>query len=86
MGRVIEYAFCPSGTWCSKTTHPSSVPLLEKQQIRPYRSIGSEHRIRQAHDGVKIAFLHQVLLEPSLDALAEKRAVGEDHGGPAAWF
>ena len=65
---------------------PRRFPLLEKQQVRPNRGIGPEDRVRQAHDGVKVAFLHQVFLEPGLDALSEQRAVGKDHGGPAARF
>ena len=65
---------------------PRRFSLLEKQQVRSDGGIGPEYRVRQAHDGVKVAFLHQMLLEPCLDALAEERTVGKDHGGPAARF
>ena len=41
-------------------------------------------RVGQPDDGVQVALLHQVFLEPGLDALAEQRAVGQHHGGAAA--
>jgi hypothetical protein len=41
-------------------------------------------RVGQAHDGVQVALVQQVLLEPGLDALAEEGAVGQDDGGAAA--
>ena len=54
--------------------------LLEEQQIGPDGGVGTEHGIGQAHDGVEVTFLHQVFLETGLDALAEQRAVRQDHG------
>ena len=48
------------------------------------RGVGLEHAVGQADDGVEVALLHQVLLEPRLHALAEQRAVGQHHGGAAA--
>ncbi len=57
--------------------------LLEEQQIGADRGIGLKYRIGQADDGVEVALLHQMFLEPRLDALAEQRAIGQHHGGAA---
>ena len=58
--------------------------LLEEQQIGADGGVGLEDAVGQADDGVQVALLHQVFLEPRLHAFAEERAVGQDHGGPAA--
>ena len=48
------------------------------------RGVGLEDAVGQPDDGVEVALLHQMLLEPRLHALAEERAVGQHHGGAAA--
>ena len=48
------------------------------------RGVGLEDAVGQADDGVEVALLQQVLLEPRLHAFAEQRAVGQHHGGAAA--
>ena len=58
--------------------------LLEEQQVGADAGVGLEDAVGQADDGVQVALLHQMFLEPRLHALAEERAVGQDHGGPAA--
>ena len=57
--------------------------LLEEQQVGADGGVGLEDAVGQADDGVEVALLQQVLLEPGLDAFAEERAVGQDHGGAA---
>ncbi len=84
MGRVIEQAFCPSGTRCSQNHLPRWLALLEEQQVRPGRGVGAEDRARQPDAGVQITLLHQAFLESGLDTLAEPRTGWQDHGGPAA--
>ena len=49
--------------------------LEEQQRVSFNRGIGPEYRVRQAHDGVEVAFLDQVLFEPGLDTLTEQGAV-----------
>jgi len=46
--------------------------LFKKQQIGANRRIGFEHGIRQPDDGVEIALLHQMFLQPCLHALTEQ--------------
>ena len=58
--------------------------LLEEQQVRADAGVGLEDAVGQADDGVQVALLHQVFLEPRLDAFAEQRAVGQHDGGAAA--
>ena len=58
--------------------------LLEEQQVGADRGVGLEHGVGQADDGVEVALLHQMFLEPRLDALAEQRAVRQHHGGAPA--
>ena len=58
--------------------------LLEEQQVGADAGVGLEDAIGQPDDGVEVALLHQVFLEPRLDAFAEQRAVGQHHGGAAA--
>src|SRR3546814_2331099 len=41
--------------------------------------IGLEHGIGQANDGVQVALLEQMLLEPGLHAFAEQGSVREHH-------
>ena len=57
--------------------------LLEEQEIRADAGVGFEDAVGQADDGVEVALLHQVFLEPRLDAFAEQRAVRQHHGGAA---
>ena len=61
---------------------PGCLTLLEEQQVGADGSVGLEYRIGQANNGMQIAFLHQMLLEPRLDSFAEQRTVGQHHGGP----
>ena len=58
--------------------------LLEEQQVGADAGVGLEHAVGQPDDGVQVALLQQVLLEPRLDAFAEQRAVGQHDGGAAA--
>ena len=58
--------------------------LLEEQQVGADAGVGFEDAVRQPNDGVEVALLHQMFLEPRLDALAEKRAVRQHNGGAAA--
>ena len=60
--------------------------LLEEQQVGADGGVGFEDAVGQADDGVEVALLQQVFLEPRLDAFAEEGAVGQDHGGAAAGF
>jgi hypothetical protein len=60
--------------------------LLEEQQVGTDGGIGLEYRIGQADDGVKVALLHQMLLEPCFNALTEQRAIGKHHSGAAIGF
>ena len=58
--------------------------LLEEEQVRADAGVGLEDAVGQPNDGVQVALLHEVFLEPRLHAFAEERAVGQDHRGPAA--
>ena len=58
--------------------------LFEEQQVGADGGVGTEHGVGQADDGVEVAFLHQMFLEPRLDAFAEQGAVGQHHGGASA--
>ena len=60
--------------------------FLEKKQICADGGIGLEDAVRQADNGVEVALLQQVFLEPRLDAFAEEGAVRQDHCGAAAGF
>ena len=59
-------------------------PFSKNKQVGADAGVGLEDAVGQADDGVEVALLHQVFLEPRLDAFAEERAVGQDHGGAAA--
>ena len=63
---------------------PGGLALFEEEQVGADGGIGPEDGVGQAHDGVQVALLQQVLLEPRLDALAEQGAVGQHHGGAPA--
>ena len=58
--------------------------LLEEQQVGADGGVGLEDAVGQADDGVEVALLHQMLLEPRLHAFAEQRAVRQHHGGAPA--
>ena len=57
--------------------------FFKEQQVGPDRGVGAEDGVGQAHDGVQVALLHQMLLEAGLHAFAEQGAVGQHHGGAA---
>ena len=54
--------------------------LLEEEQIGADAGVRFEDAVRQSHDGVEVALLHQLFLEPCLYALAEERSVGKNDG------
>ena len=56
---------------------------VEEQQVRGDGGVGREDAVGQAHDGVEVELLEQLLLDAGADAVAEERAVGHDHGGAA---
>ena len=60
--------------------------LLEEEQVGADGGVGFEDAVGQADDGVEVALLQQVFLQPRLDAFAEQGAVGQDHGGAAVGF
>ena len=61
-------------------------PFSKNKQIGADAGVGFEDAVGQADDGVEVALLHQMFLEPRLDAFAEERAVGQDDGGATAWL
>ena len=60
--------------------------LLKEQKVGADAGIGLEDAVGQADDGVQVALLHQMFLEPRLHAFAEERAIGQHHGGAAFWL
>ncbi len=63
---------------------PGRLALLEEQQVGADGGVGPEDRVGQADDGVEVALLHQMFLEPGLYSLAEQRSVGQHHRGAPA--
>jgi hypothetical protein len=58
----------------------------EEEEVGADGGVGFEDAVGQADDGVEVAFLHQVFLEPGLHAFAKEGAVRQDHRRPAAGF
>ena len=61
-------------------------PFSKNKQVGADAGVGLEDAVGQADDGVQVALLHQVFLEPRLHAFAKERAVGQHHGGAAVGF
>src|SRR6188768_3065113 len=53
----------------------------KEQEIRTDGSVGLKDAVGQTDNRMEITLIQQMFLEPRLDAFAEQRAVGKNHGG-----
>ena len=60
--------------------------FFEEKKIGADGGVGFEDAVGQAHDGVQVALLKQMLFQPGLDAFAKQRAIGQYHGSTATGF
>ena len=55
-------------------------PLLEEKDVGSDPGVGAEDPLGQAHEGVQAELFQQFALQCGLGALAEEKAVGQNHG------
>src|SRR5208283_2290788 len=58
--------------------------LGKEKQVGLDAGVGAEDAVGQANDGVQVALVEQLLLDPGLHTLAEECAVRQDDTGAAA--
>ena len=85
LGLVVAlYAF---GVGVLKVPHVfGGCAFFKKQDIGLDAGVGVEHAIGEAHDGMKVAPLHEFFFDAGLYAFAKEGAIGQDHGTASLLF
>ena len=67
--RVVEFTHMVLGPTCGMLLADLGAEVIKVEPVGHGREGDATRKL--THDGVEVAFLHQRLLEPGLDALAE---------------